>query len=377
MIRYFPIVACALLIASGANAGPVEPFGEAGKLVIEGDDLGTYHIVPRRTEMRYEVEGPGVLFLYFVNHRTDRKKAATKLAVSLDAKRWKSLRVSCPTSDARFKDQKKLRPCARQTRELVVPEGEHIVGLQLTKTKFAASAYAIFTPTQASTPPPAGDTKADTVAEPEPPPELEPIAPVNRAQVAANAPEVGGALDGAETETALPPEPSPSGEEEPELMADSDARTVESSEEPELVLVPLVDEPDIVATEPSVTVEVEDSSAVERLLEPLPLILLGSAVVLGGASIYFGLEMDSDFDEAEDLSTPQVRVPELQDSAKDNRLIAWSLAGTAIAAAGSAVIIALTSRPDEESASENELAPNVSAGCSQFGCGALMEWRFP
>ncbi len=336
------VLSVVLLEVSAVRAQPAPSAGSDGALTLGGDELGTYEIIPRKSEMTYTLDGPGVLFLYLLNHRVARRKAQTRVQMTLDGAEERVLTLNCPESAGRFVDQKKLLPCTRTTVDVVIPEGQHVVGLKILKTKYAASVHAIFTPSappeielDADEPPlvatPGGDDATEVTAEP-----------------ALEAPE--------------PPPADPLPAEEPALVAAPAAETLE------LVPVDVEPEVDVVA--------VEEQGFAEALLEPVPLILLGTGAALAGASFYFGLEMNRDFSAYNDQENPrpQVDLPALEQSGKDNQVLMLAVGGAAVASLGAALIVAATSGAGESGT--EPVAAGLSAGCVAGACGASFRWSW-
>lgn len=354
----FAVLSVFLLDVAVLRAEPTPSTGAVGTLTLEGDDLSSYDIIPRKSEMTFTVEGPGVLFLYLVNHRIERRKGQSRVQTTLDGEPERVVTLNCPRVEGRFADQKRLLPCERKTVDLVIPEGEHVVGLQLVKTKWAASVHAIFTPST--------------------PPELE-SDPDEPALVA---------TPGGEDAKSVATEPTP--EPEPALALAPPPAPPPLAQEPELVAEPGGDEAEVLATPDGplelVPVEVEPEAELvassrqsygEALLEPLPLILLGAGAALGGASLYFGLEMNRDFSAYNDPDSPrpQVELPALEASGKDNRILMLAFGGAAVVTAGAALIVAATSGADAPGS--DATASAFTAGCGADACGAAFTWSWP
>ncbi|MEL6543273.1 MAG: hypothetical protein AAFQ82_01535 [Myxococcota bacterium] len=344
--------AFALALSLGASplwAAPIPASDAAGTLSIKDDDLGTYDIIPRRKPLTYELEGPGLLFLYLVNHRVERKKPPSRIELTLDGIKRKTVKLGCADATGRFEGQKRLLPCARVTEDLVIPAGSHTVGLQLAKTKFGASVHAIYTPSNA---PPVDSSEPALVTTP------------------------GG--DGASAATLVTGESSQG--EPPPTPPPAAPPPSAPSEEPDLLLEPAPDALPLVPIEQSqLHAEAGPTSFGDALMKPVPLVLLGTAALLGGASVYFGLEMNSDFSAFNDRSspTPQLDRPALEASGEDNRLLMFSFGGAAIVSAGAALIVAATSSSSPAVPAPTNQGSGFSAGCAGQGCAAFYQWSWP
>jgi hypothetical protein len=259
--------------------------GDPAKRWIENDDLGFYYQVPTGRRLRAEVDGPGTLILFLVNHRMEGARAQSTLLVTRNNAPWKRLKLGCARTKLRFTAGKSL-PCARLTRDLKIPEGKQELGFELSKTRWGASVRLLFI--------------AQAVLDAEP--ELV-------ASMAGRTEEEGEAA-----------------EWQPAVDVDLAAIPTESSP------------PSSAATAPGRDGSGAAEAGSSFSSTSLALVLAGVAAAAGGAGTYFGLRSRSKFSDAGDTYV-QVERDELNGSGKTSALIANILFGVAALGVGSAVFV--------------------------------------
>jgi hypothetical protein len=279
--------------------------GDPAKRWIENDDLGFYYQIPADRRLRAEVDGPGTLVLYLVNHRAEGAKAASTLLVTRDDQPWKRLRLGCGPTKRRF-TAGSVRPCARLTRDLQIPAGKQKLGFRLSKTRWGASAQFEFVAQAALDAEPDLVTSMDTKTEPDAvSAEWQPADDIELAAIPSKPPGPPSAAS---------------------------------------------------ATAPGPT-ELETTAAGSGVSSgPWTLALAAVAVAAAGAGTYFGLRSKAKFNDAEETYV-QLDKKELNASGRTSALVADILFGVAGLSAGTAAI-AFFAAP-REAASDAEGSSSV------------------
>jgi len=143
-LQHVAVMATLVASSTALAADRVTVHGDPTKRWIEADDLGFYYEIPMGDELQIDVEGPGTLILFLVNHEAAGTRGTSILVLTRAGEAWKRLKLGCVPSDKRFADETGIQPCKRMTRDLQLDAGTHRLGLRLKRTKVGASVHLLF-----------------------------------------------------------------------------------------------------------------------------------------------------------------------------------------------------------------------------------------
>ncbi|MEL6195529.1 MAG: hypothetical protein AAFQ77_00560 [Myxococcota bacterium] len=313
---------------------PIIPEGEPLSLIVEGDSFRLYYPVPKRKTLDFEVEGPGVVLLFAVNHRRGKRKGLSVVEVLRNGKLWKTVRLGCPPSSTTFAATKgRDRPCGRISSELPVGSEKIRISLRLDRSKYGASVAPHFV------------TEAELQLEPD---------------------LVG--LSATEDPPPEPPNPPPivEGEEPAETVAEP-SEPVET----ESLGINAPNEASITEESPAAADDEFDT----RWIAPT-LTLVGAAAA-GGLGFYFAGQHNDNVDAAENTEIQLERENFLDDADSDalRANIAFGVAG-ATAILGTYFLIDYLLDDDVSESSSVSDDSGISGGCGPDGCGAWLWFDF-
>jgi hypothetical protein len=145
MLRSLTVAVTLTLAATSSLAAErLSVQGDPAKRWIADDDLGFYYDIPMGEELRVEIEGPGTLIMFLVNHEATGTRGNSVLVVTRDKKAWKRLKLGCAATPKRFVDETDIKPCERVTRDLQIEPGTHHLGFRLKRTRVGASVHFLF-----------------------------------------------------------------------------------------------------------------------------------------------------------------------------------------------------------------------------------------